>query len=628
MKQKVFTLLTLLVLCVTGASAAYYDLSFTATKTIAAGGEIWWTTKSNIASANSAGWCSVNTNGNSQKYGNITPSLSGDTEGAAASYTIEKEAGVLVKGGNTPSNLTTSKKAIVFKVTNTTAITAYAATTSATEGDKGYIRWYIYNVTDGSTVVNGVFSEGADINKTATITKTGLDASKTYIVDIEGGWKSTSTSDGNKQDMVVYAVKFAAPESTTPTIAASDVNITEDATDAGEIAFSLDKKETSGTVTAAEKVEADWLTLGAVGEGTVPFTATANTGAVARTATVTLTYTYNTSETVTKDVTITQEADVKGTAIIKAELTSNTAATVTGSIGGTANVSVQNTKDADDGYKFGGEGNSIGITLESGNFRAGDIINIYTTTAGAQGTIAIYDTDKSTILYNTGTKGNKGDNTFTLPAAVNNKNTIYICRTASNTWNGYVKYIEVSRPNAVVTLNASGYATYSKATDFTFEGAKAYKMALNESAKTIAGTEVSGKIAAGEGILLKGEANAPVAIMETTGAAALVDNDLKGSTKSDGSLADKPTYCYVLSGDTFKKFTGGTLTANKAFFAASGDLAGHALTMTFDDGETTAIKAVEAKKVENGVFYNLAGQQVAQPTKGLYIVNGRKVIVK
>ena len=29
-----------------------------------------------------------------------------------------------------------------------------------------------------------------------------------------------------------------------------------------------------------------------------------------------------------------------------------------------------------------------------------------------------------------------------------------------------------------------------------------------------------------------------------------------------------------------------------------------------------------------GEYYNLAGQRVAQPTKGLYIINGRKVVIK
>ena len=39
------------------------------------------------------------------------------------------------------------------------------------------------------------------------------------------------------------------------------------------------------------------------------------------------------------------------------------------------------------------------------------------------------------------------------------------------------------------------------------------------------------------------------------------------------------------------------------------------------------VTAVEAQKME-GTVYNLAGQRVAQPTKGLYIVNGKKVMMK
>ena len=43
----------------------------------------------------------------------------------------------------------------------------------------------------------------------------------------------------------------------------------------------------------------------------------------------------------------------------------------------------------------------------------------------------------------------------------------------------------------------------------------------------------------------------------------------------------------------------------------------------------TAISTVKAEKtVAAGEYFNLAGQRVAQPTQGLYIVNGKKVIVK
>lgn len=49
-----------------------------------------------------------------------------------------------------------------------------------------------------------------------------------------------------------------------------------------------------------------------------------------------------------------------------------------------------------------------------------------------------------------------------------------------------------------------------------------------------------------------------------------------------------------------------------------------------DDDETTTIYSlgIEQNDVENGVMYNLAGQRVEQPTKGVYIVNGKKVIIK
>ena len=43
--------------------------------------------------------------------------------------------------------------------------------------------------------------------------------------------------------------------------------------------------------------------------------------------------------------------------------------------------------------------------------------------------------------------------------------------------------------------------------------------------------------------------------------------------------------------------------------------------------EETGINAVETKDAE-GEYYNLAGQRVAQPTKGMFIVNGKKVIFK
>lgn len=49
------------------------------------------------------------------------------------------------------------------------------------------------------------------------------------------------------------------------------------------------------------------------------------------------------------------------------------------------------------------------------------------------------------------------------------------------------------------------------------------------------------------------------------------------------------------------------------------------------DGDVTGIAHINADgqiNLEEGAFYNLNGQRVSQPTKGLYIVNGKKVILK
>ena len=50
--------------------------------------------------------------------------------------------------------------------------------------------------------------------------------------------------------------------------------------------------------------------------------------------------------------------------------------------------------------------------------------------------------------------------------------------------------------------------------------------------------------------------------------------------------------------------------------------------ITFED-DTTGLTDVSSKTSDGrGECFNLAGQRVAQPTKGLYIVNGRKVVIK
>lgn len=228
--------------------------------------------------------------------------------------------------------------------------------------------------------------------------------------------------------------------------------------------------------------------------------------------------------------------------------------------------------------------------------------------------------DKQICFTTTNTRSDSEktvSNSYTVGSALNGASTIYVWRAETSAT--YAKTLTISRP---ITLNASGYATFSKSTDFEFSGATAYKMALNEDAKTITGTAVTGKIAAGEGILFKGEANAKVSITETTGATALEGNSLKGTTTASGK-ATVPTYCYTLSGNTFKKFKGAAFNDNKAYLESTQDLSGQSLEIIFDDQPTAISFVVEddanvavapVKTIKNGQLfignYNVAGARI------------------
>ena len=96
---------------------------------------------------------------------------------------------------------------------------------------------------------------------------------------------------------------------------------------------------------------------------------------------------------------------------------------------------------------------------------------------------------------------------------------------------------------------------------------------------------------------------------------------------------------YVLSDNTLYPVgsKAATVNAYRAYFKLADDAevtegAKSRLIISVDgeNGEATGIDAVEiaADKAVGGEIYNLAGQRVAQPTNGIYIVNGKKVLIK
>jgi len=120
------------------------------------------------------------------------------------------------------------------------------------------------------------------------------------------------------------------------------------------------------------------------------------------------------------------------------------------------------------------------------------------------------------------------------------------------------------------------------------------------------------------------------AVSKTTGTEGVTGGNYRflGSTTQ---VTTPNIYCLNDAGNSFTLKTSGGSPAFRAYFKPG----------TFDrsvtmlrlgsepDGGTTGISNLRSKAEDlSGDYFNLAGQRVAQPTKGLYIVNGKKVLVK
>lgn len=179
---------------------------------------------------------------------------------------------------------------------------------------------------------------------------------------------------------------------------------------------------------------------------------------------------------------------------------------------------------------------------------------------------------------------------------------------------------------ASITLNSYGYNTYSNANTVTVSGAVAYTCTVNNETKKVVLKELGTVVPAGQGVLLKGEANGTVSFAFGGEEPVIAQNDFQPVLKAVATPADKAIY--VLNGNQFKKYTGVTLVANKAYIELGTGTAAAALSIEWDGG-TTGIGGIEESVVDDNVpVYNLNGQRVDMNTKGIIIKNGKKIINK
>ena len=148
-------------------------------------------------------------------------------------------------------------------------------------------------------------------------------------------------------------------------------------------------------------------------------------------------------------------------------------------------------------------------------------------------------------------------------------------------------------------------------------------------------TKLTGDIPAETGFIVryKGSVN------ETTGCVYMKISDsapaLPGRNELTGTLETvaKPTSgtVYTLQNKNntlgFYKYTGANVKGGKAYYLLADDEAA-SMGFVFDfEGQTTGVESIEVN-ADNQVIYDLSGRRVAKAGKGLYIINGKKVLVK
>ncbi len=200
-----------------------------------------------------------------------------------------------------------------------------------------------------------------------------------------------------------------------------------------------------------------------------------------------------------------------------------------------------------------------------------------------------------------------------------------------------VDYVYIQRlGDATITTAAIPTSTYGTiASAYALDcanlpsGLEAYKV-KSTTTTSVELEQVTTAVAAGTGLILKGTAGETYDIpVVASGTDISGTNLLQAAVTATDIDADK---AYIMQGGQFHLVNADSqVPAGKAYLLAS-DVPSSAPALMFvfaDDMQTTGVQDVRSKMADvRGDIFDLQGRKVANPTKGLYIMNGKKVMVK
>lgn len=221
-----------------------------------------------------------------------------------------------------------------------------------------------------------------------------------------------------------------------------------------------------------------------------------------------------------------------------------------------------------------------------------------------------------------------GNGEYWVENAGNYDITFYFNPTTPYAENIYVACAVIAIPSTVAkTISAAGYATICStyALDFAGTGLTAY-IAKEAEGNNVVFEPVT-TIPANTGVLLKGAQN-DYNISTISSSSTDVSANLFVGVLENTVVDAETAFVLMASPEVgfYKNSKAFTVGANTAYIPA--DVAPARSFIGFDeDSQTTGIQNLTPAK-DKGVVYNLNGQRVAAPQRGLYIVGGKKVVLK
>ena len=184
-----------------------------------------------------------------------------------------------------------------------------------------------------------------------------------------------------------------------------------------------------------------------------------------------------------------------------------------------------------------------------------------------------------------------------------------------------------------VEINSeSGLISFSSTQAYTLpEGLTAYTATCDGSKVTLNKVE-DGIVAANQGVVLEGTPNVTYTLNATDaeGTTEWTKNELKNTAANTYTTGADETDVYVLicnsnnKGQFARLNAKQTIPVGKAYLKVVGSNA-KSLSVGFGD-DTTGINTIEAAQGTQNACYNLNGQRISKPAKGLYIMNGKKFV--